>query len=126
MTKVYTRLYRDTRHGMLFGVCAGIADYFGVQRWAVRIGAVFGLMLFTLPTLFAYGIASALLPRKPGQIYESTAAETFWRRVRTEPGPTARDLRHRFRELERRLRSLEAYITSREFELNREINGLDK
>jgi len=26
------RLYRDTEHGFLAGVCAGIADYLGVER----------------------------------------------------------------------------------------------
>ena len=126
MTKTYTRLYRDPRKGKLLGVCAGVADYFGVNPWAVRLAAIIGLLLFAPPTLIAYGIAAMLLPVKPVDIYDTPAEESFWRGVRVEPSRTTRDLRHRFRELERRLRALEAYITSREFDLSREINNLDK
>lgn len=126
MTVSYTRLYRDPGNGKLLGVCAGLADYFGANIWAVRLVAIIALLIFSLPTLLAYGIAGTLLPVKPAQLYTNRAEENFWRKVRTEPSGTARDLRHNFREMERRLRALEAYITSREFELNREINGLDQ
>ena len=34
------RLYRDPENGILMGVCAGIADYFGVAPAGVRIAAV--------------------------------------------------------------------------------------
>ena len=30
-------LYRDTRNGKIGGVCAGIAQYFGIEPWIVRI-----------------------------------------------------------------------------------------
>jgi hypothetical protein len=36
------------------------------------------------------------------------------------------DLRYRYRELERRLQAIEAYVTSREFELNRNLNDLGR
>ncbi len=122
----YSQLYRDPKEGKLLGVCAGIADYFGINPWAARMAAAIGLFLFSLPTLVGYFVAGALLPRKPGQFYASHKEACFWRSVRVEPSRTARDIGHKFRDLERRLRSLEAYITSREFELNREIGNLDK
>ena len=34
------KLYRDPRNGMLAGVCAGIAEYFGWDPTWVRLGAV--------------------------------------------------------------------------------------
>lgn len=120
------KLYRDTDNGMMFGVCAGIADYFGVGRWLVRILAVLGLFMFTLPTVLAYFITAFVVPRKPEALRLSEPEEQFWRGVRTQPKNTARDIRHRFRELERRLRSIEAYVTSREFQLARDIDNLEK
>ena len=41
------RLWRDTDRGILAGVCAGIADYIGVEPIVVRLAAsdafIFGL-----------------------------------------------------------------------------------
>ncbi len=39
------RLYRDPDAGVIFGVCAGLADYFGVKIWQVRTAAVLMLMI---------------------------------------------------------------------------------
>jgi phage shock protein C len=120
------RLYRDRRRGMILGVCAGIADYFGVSPLVVRIAAVIGLLAFTVPTFLAYLLAAMLIPRKPEDLYASGAEEMFWRSVRTEPTQTVGELRHKFREMERRLRSMEGWVTSREFKLNREFRELDR
>lgn len=120
------RLYRDRRRGMILGVCAGIADYFGISPLIVRIAAVIGLFAFTVPTFLAYLLAAALIPRKPEGLYASGAEEVFWRSVRTEPTQTVGELRHKFREMERRLRSIEGWVTSREFKLNREFRELDR
>ncbi len=120
------RLYRNTREGRFLGVCAGIADYFGFNPWSVRIVVIVSLVLFTLPTLLAYFVCGFLLEQKPDNLYEDSDEERFWRSVRMEPTGTVGDLRHRYRELERRLQAIEAYVTSREFELNRDINDLDR
>ena len=120
------RLYRNPREGKILGVCAGIADYFGFNVWAVRFAAIVSLLLFPAPTLVAYLVAGTLLDKKPEGLYASGEEEIFWRSVRTEPGQTVGGLKHRSRELERRLRTLEAYVTSREFELNRGIHDLDR
>ncbi len=119
------RLYRDPDRGKIFGVCAGVADYFGVEVWPVRLAAVVSLIFFTLPTVIAYLLASWLVQEKPDDLYARPEQEDIWRTIRTGPGQTLRDIRHRFRELERRLRAMEAHVTSREFKLNREINDLD-
>src|SRR3546814_10652038 len=49
-----SRLYRNTERGVIFGVCAGLADYFGISRFIVRIVAVIALFMFPPPTLFCY------------------------------------------------------------------------
>jgi phage shock protein C len=120
------RLYRDPRKGMILGVCAGIADYFGISPLPVRLAAAVALFIFTVPTFLAYFIAAALIPRRPPDLYTSGEEESFWRSVRTEPTQTVRELRHRFREMERRLRAMESWVTSREFDLRREFRDLDR
>jgi phage shock protein C len=119
------RLYRDPRRGKILGVCAGIADYLGIDPLVVRIVAVIGLIFFFLPTIIAYFLAGALIERRPEDLYASGEEARFWRSVRTEPAQTVRDLRHRFREIERRLQAMERWVTSREFKLNREFRNLD-
>src|SRR5690554_1023605 len=93
------RLYRDPQRGMILGVCAGIADYFGISLVLVRLVMLVSLFVFTVPTFFGYFIAAALMPRRPEGLYLSGDEEAFWRSVRTEPTQTVRELRHRFREM---------------------------
>ncbi len=120
------KLYRDRENGLILGVCAGIADYLGVSPLLVRFAALIGLFMFSVPTFLAYFVAAALIERKPENLYLSGPEEEFWRSVRTEPRQTVGELRHKFREIERRLRAMEGWITSREFKLNREFRDLDR
>ena len=118
------RLYRDPDNGPFLGVCAGVAEYFGVTPLAVRVATVFGLIFFTLPTVIAYGAAGLFLERKPSGLFANTDEEDFWRAVRVDPNQTVSDLNHSFRDMERRLRAAEAYVTSSEFKLNRDYRDL--
>ena len=118
------RLYRDPDNGPFLGVCAGVAEYFGVTPMAVRVATVLGLVFFTLPTVIAYGAAGLFLDKKPADLFASPAEEDFWRAVRVDPSQTVGDLGHRFRDMERRLRAAEAYVTSSEFKLNRDYRDL--
>ena len=118
------RLYRDGRRAWLAGVCAGIADYFGVSVCLVRCLTVLSALFFTMPTVFAYFIAALVLKRKPEHLYASREEEAFWRSVRLEPSRTAHDLLRKFQELERRLRAAEARVTSSEFKLRRQFKDL--
>ena len=45
----------------------------------------------------------------------------FWRGVSNAPSDAFGSLRHRFRELNLRLERMEAYVTSKEFEIDREL-----
>jgi len=120
------RLYRDPERGKIFGVCAGIADYFGVEVFLVRLAAVMGAVFFTMPVVAAYLLAALVLKVKPPHVYASREEEEFWRTVATKPDRTLAGLRNRFRDLEKRLRGMETYVSSKEFELNRAINDLDR
>ncbi len=121
-----SRLYRRKDERLVLGVCAGVADYWGMDTWLVRAGALLGLFVFPVPTVLGYLIAGWLLDPAPEGLYASRDEAAFWQRVRTEPEQTVRGLGHRFRDLERRMRALEAYVTSREFGLRRDIDELGR
>ena len=120
----YFRLRRDPRRAVVAGVCAGIAEYFGVNRLLIRLLALFGLVAFTLPTLVAYLVAALLLERRPDDLYADEAEAGFWRRARTEPRATMAELAARLRALDQRLQAAESYVTSSAFRLRREFDDL--
>jgi phage shock protein C len=121
----WRRLYRNPRRGWIAGVCAGIADYFGVGTCLVRFLVLSSLLVFTVPTFIAYVVAAFVLERRPETMQASREEEAFWRSVRLEPSRTARDLARKFQDMERRLRAAEAKVTSSEFKLRRQFRDLE-
>ncbi|MBT8448817.1 MAG: PspC domain-containing protein [Gammaproteobacteria bacterium] len=63
------KLYRNTRKGKLMGVCAGLADFYDVDRNIVRIATILLGWFFTTPVLFLYIIAGLLLSKRPEWSY---------------------------------------------------------
>jgi phage shock protein C len=115
------RLYRDKDNAILAGVCSGIASYFGLNRKGLRVVVII-LSLFFMPfAIPAYIILALLLPVKPADLYREKGQEEFWRGVSMAPSDVFSNLSHRFRELDLRLQKMEAYVTSREFEMDREL-----
>lgn len=115
------RLYRNTQHRILTGVCAGVADYFGFNRRAVRVATVIAAIPFFAFTVVAYIVLSFVLPERPRQLCPDPEKEEFWRNATMEPKNTFGTVRHRFRELDVRLQRLEAYVTSKRFEIDRAL-----
>lgn len=120
------RLYRNPENGMVAGVCAGIADYFGVRPFLIRLAVVVGMFFFAPVLLLGYVIAVLALPVKPPKLYRDEEEEQFWRAVSIKPDRTLAGLTQRFRDTERRVARMEAYVASKEFELNRAIRDLDR
>lgn len=120
------RLYRNPRRGHVAGVCAGIADYFGIEPFLVRLAVVAGVFVFSVPVLIAYVVAALALPARPEQLYRSQEDEAFWRTVAIKPERSLAGLSQRFRDSEKRVADLEAYVASKEYELNRAFRDLDR
>jgi phage shock protein C len=118
------RLYRDPANGVLAGVCAGIAEYFGLERLVVRLAFVVALVLFFPPTALAYIVLAIALPKRPPALYANREDEAFWRGVATAPDDTFHGLKRRFGDLENRLRAMEQSVTSSEFDLHRKFRDL--
>lgn len=148
------QMYRDTQNARIAGVCAGIANYFGLERWLVRILAVTAFFLLAGPFMFiAYIACWFILDKQPVNGVDKEEQAIYaagsnhkgkgWKNpevsdekshkvsVKTKvwqagepPKQAFHDISSRFREAELRLRKVEKYVTSREFQLNREINQL--
>ena len=121
-----TKFYRDKANGKWAGVCAGFADYFGVDVTLVRIGFVLGTLV-TGWGLLVYLITAWTAPVKNAAALRSDrdpAEKKFWQDVRKNPRRTARSVRARFRQIDRRLADVEAFLTSPDKRLAREIDQL--
>lgn len=147
-------LYRDPEQGKIAGVCAGVAQYFGLETWLVRILFVTGFFLLAGPFVLVAYVAAWFILDKKNEIGASKA-QSFnsyqqsmgkgWRNttcnmdgiesskieVKTKvwqagepPRQALLDITERFKSAEARLRKMETYVTSREFQLNREISRL--
>jgi phage shock protein C len=145
-------LYRDPEKGKIAGVCAGLAEYFGLELWLVRILVVTGFFLLAGPfVIVAYIAAWFILEKKPGTTDKNcvfshqkgsrvtagkgwhNSSEQEEKKVEVKgkvwqagepPRQAFYDIKQRFERNETRLRNIETYVTSPEFQLNREINSL--
>jgi len=120
-----TRFYRDKQNGKLMGVCAGIADYTGFDVALVRICFLAAVFMSGGSVLPFYFIAGWVAPTKPRELeYTGKEDRQFWQGVRASPARAARDIRSRFKDLDRRLADIESYVTTENRTLAREIEQL--
>jgi phage shock protein C len=125
MNSPRTRFYRDKQNAKWAGVCAGIADYTGIDVTLVRIGFFLSLFIMGPVTFLIYFVMAWMAPKKPIELYETDLDEKkFWQGVRRNPHRTAREVRARFRDIDRRLADVETYVTSSDHRLAREIEQL--
>ena len=121
-----TKFYLDRRNRKLMGVCAGIADYTGIDATWVRVGTVLLTLLGGFPwTVIAYFVTGWVAGDRPREFADSDPEqEKFWQGVRAKPGRSIREVRSRFRDLDRRLAEVETHVTSQNSRLAREIDAL--
>lgn len=132
-------LYRNRARGWLGGVCAGLADHWDVATWIVRLGAL-ALLIFTGSIAFwAYLAGWFLLAPKPtrwddsatqyevAMEYDENAHTYRKRKVFTyseAPSERLRKARARLDAALQRVETMERYVTSRRYDLNREFSKL--
>ncbi len=137
-------LYRDADRAMLGGVCAGLAGYFGLNLKVTRFLAFVAFLMAMPIAVFSYLAAVFLLPaeshgirvrrqgprgcrarrrsRRARKSHERRRAERGDEAMRA--GPTVKDVRERYRSLEKRLAELEKQVTSPRFQLEQEFRKL--
>ena len=120
-----TRFYRNKRAGKINGICAGIADYTGLDVTLVRIALILAIVLGAGALLPVYFIAGWIADDQPREIAADDKDERkFWQGVRASPSQSARDIRGRMRSIDRRLAEIEQYVTTENRSLAREIEEL--
>ena len=119
-----TKFYLDKQNAKWSGVCAGIAEYSGIDVVWIRVSAVLLTIMGSGITLVAYVLIAWLAQSKPLALYANHEEARFWQGVRTNPSTSARDIKSRFRDLDRRLADIEVYYTSHNRRLADEIESL--
>ena len=132
-------LYRNRSEGFIGGVCAGLADHWGVATWMVRLAAI-ALLLFTGSLAFwGYIVAWIVLSPRPTR-WEDGASDvevemeydedrhTYRKKTvfhyPDSPTDRVRKAQQRLDEALGRVQSMERYVTSRRYDLNREFSKL--
>ena len=120
-----TRFYKDKRNGKVMGVCAGIADYTGLDVLAVRIMMFMAIWLSGFAVLPFYFVLGIIAEDRPRELSNDTPEDKrFWQQVRVSPTRTARDIRMNLKAIDRRLGDVESYVLTNNRSLAREIEEL--
>lgn len=114
-------LYRS-RDGVILGVCRGVADYFNLRVFWVRV-IILTLFLFSgiWPMVFIYFVASLLMKPEPTRPIETEAEKEFYDSYVSSRTRVAGRLKRRFQNLDRRIRRMEDTVTAREFDWERKF-----
>jgi phage shock protein C len=124
MSASRTKFYLDKQNKKFLGVCAGVADYTGIDVTVVRVGTVILSLITSGWVIPAYFITAWLAPCKPFGLYDDAEDAKFWQGVRSNPSRSASEVRSKFRDLDRRLADIETLYTSRNTRLADEIDAL--
>ena len=110
----------DRRNGKFMGVCAGLADYLGLDVTLVRVAAVVVTVLGAFPwTLIAYGLTAWLAKPKRNGGYDIKED------IRTLRSGSREYRRASMRDIDLRLAEVESYVTSADSRrLSRQIEEL--
>ncbi|NVJ59648.1 MAG: envelope stress response membrane protein PspC [Gammaproteobacteria bacterium] len=142
--KASSSLYRLPEKAKVAGVCAGIADYLGFEIWHVRLAVVLAFFLTGGgPVILAYIIAWFIL--EPSSISSRVKSETHSTSSKSaqfsanleaklrdakdkifsskgvEQEMSTKELRTKLEKIQKRIQSLEAYVTSTEYTFKREL-----
>lgn len=114
-------LYRS-RHGIIAGVCRGLADYFNLSVSWLRF-LIIVLMVFSglWPLIILYAVAAMVMKPEPVRPIETEAEKDFYDDYVHSRHSAARRVKRRYDHLERRLRRMEDSVTAREFDWDRRM-----
>jgi len=113
--------YRS-RDGILLGVCRGLADYFDVSAFWVRLAAVaMSLMTGFWPTLAMYVVAALLMKPEPVIRFTCESDEEFYDSYAASRSRALHRLKRIYDKMERRIQRIEGRITGKEYDWDRRM-----
>jgi phage shock protein C len=140
------QLKRIPSEGRIAGVCAGVAEFLGMETWLVRIlwfsGFIFSGGFFFIAYVAAWFILDKEGPdsRKESALHKTMSDQ--WHRFGSKdideavevkskiwqagepPKMAYRDILRQYEGIENRIINMESYVTSNQFTLKREIDRL--
>lgn len=128
-------LYRNTKTGKVAGVCAGLADHLNIDPWVMRVLFIVGLFMTGGAIFWAYILAwLALSSRRAERIEPSVTYDENLRRYRSNTMFSYREsssvrirrAKDRLHKVINRIERMEKYVSSKKYDLNNELAGLNK
>lgn len=120
------QFYLDKSNAKLAGVCAGIADYTGVDALWIRLAAVLLTVFGFYLTIPIYIAVMVLADKRPNYLYSEEEEERLLRRMDRRRSRQSRStrLRSEISDIDRRVADMEAHYTSSNSRLAAEIESL--
>ncbi|MCG9582879.1 envelope stress response membrane protein PspC [Vibrio tubiashii] len=124
-------LYRDTVNGKITGVCAGLANYFALEVWLMRILVISAALLGgSFLVILAYIAMTLMIEKQPPNYVDAIKTEQEhklknkpWQQGQT-PEMLLNTIEKDFHNLENQIRDIEAYVTSDAFKVDKEFKTL--
>jgi len=116
--------FNRSRNGMILGVCRGIADYFDLSVFWVRVITVV-LFLITgfWPTAVIYFAAAFLMKPAPVIPIDNDDEQEFYNSYVQSKRVAADHLKRRYESLEKRIQRIEHNVTTPEFDWENRLNS---
>lgn len=116
-------LYRS-RDGVLLGVCRGVAEYFDMSVFWLRMAVVLVFLLSGFwPVMGIYLVAAFFMKPNPVRPIETEDEQEFYDSYVNSPRSAAQRLKRQFENLERRIRRMESTVTGKDYEWERKFNS---
>lgn len=121
------KFYLDKSNAKVWGVCAGIADFTGIDALWIRVAAV--LLAFTTGfAILAYIAIAVLADSKPDYLDYDHADEDRmlrkWQAKRNRPRTRADRMRGELSDIDRRVSDIESVYSAKSARLAAEIDSL--
>jgi phage shock protein C len=114
--------YRS-RDAKWLGVCGGLAEYFGISSFWVRIGTMTCFCISgAWPVLVLYVVAAILMKPSPVRSFQDSSEKDFYEAYTSAPKYTVRNIHEKFASLNRRIQRMEDQVTARAYEWDRKMN----
>ena len=113
-----------SRNGMILGVCRGLAEYFDLSVFWVRVAAII-LFLITgfWPTGILYFVAAFIMKPEPVIPIESDDEQEFYESYVRSKDMAVDRIKRRYENLERRIQRMEHTVTKPEFDWEKRLNS---
>lgn len=127
-------LYRNTRSKKIAGVCAGIADHFGINHNIMRLIFVAGFLFTGTLIVWLYLLSWIIVVPKPkdriDDAYEYDENEHCYRkknvfRYRKSATERIKEANQRLNTVGTRVGDIERYVTSKRFDLDSQFADLE-